>query len=189
MREHTISKRDVDGGNPRPPHPGARVHCCRCSLPGLTGFTTCRRGGTAGGHHERFRLPKEDPSVRGLALCRNGQGRSTSPRPVERDFPTPWPGDLRCRALGGANSLDPAVRTPARRRSFHTTSTEDEKGNDMKKLIAALMLACFCLPAWAKGTRPSKSPHRTRASDRFPSPWMEPVVGPKSPLRNRSAPN
>ena len=30
------------------PHPGARVRCCRCSLPGLTGFTTCRREGTGG---------------------------------------------------------------------------------------------------------------------------------------------
>ena len=30
------------------PHPGTRVRCCRCSLPGLTGFTTCRREGTGG---------------------------------------------------------------------------------------------------------------------------------------------
>jgi len=34
------------GGGERQPHPGARVHCCRCSLPGLTGFTVYRRGGT-----------------------------------------------------------------------------------------------------------------------------------------------
>ena len=39
------------GGDPCPPHPGARVHCCRCSLPGLTGFTIYRRGGTDEGRH------------------------------------------------------------------------------------------------------------------------------------------
>ena len=31
---------------PRQPHPGARHHRYRCSLPGLTGFTAGRRGGT-----------------------------------------------------------------------------------------------------------------------------------------------
>ena len=40
-----------DDGNPRPPYPGARICCCRCSLPGLTGFTTFRRGEANGGHH------------------------------------------------------------------------------------------------------------------------------------------
>ena len=41
----------LSGGNwrrPDQPHPGTRVRCCRCSLPGLTGFTTCRREGTGG---------------------------------------------------------------------------------------------------------------------------------------------
>ena len=28
------------------PHPGTRIRCDRCSLPGLTGLTTVRRGGT-----------------------------------------------------------------------------------------------------------------------------------------------
>ena len=28
------------------PHPGARIRCDRCSLPGLTGLTTVRREGT-----------------------------------------------------------------------------------------------------------------------------------------------
>ena len=41
----------VKGGNPNQPHPGARVYCCRCSLPGLTGFTTYRREGTGVGRH------------------------------------------------------------------------------------------------------------------------------------------
>ena len=31
---------------PRQPDPGTRPSCYRCSLPGLTGFTTGRRGGT-----------------------------------------------------------------------------------------------------------------------------------------------
>ncbi len=39
------------GGNPCPPFPGARVCCCRCSLPGLTGFTAYRRGEAGRGHH------------------------------------------------------------------------------------------------------------------------------------------
>ena len=30
--------------------PGTRIHCCRCSLPGLTGFTISRRGETSTGH-------------------------------------------------------------------------------------------------------------------------------------------
>ena len=41
----------LSGGNwrrPDQPHPGTRVRCCRCSLPGLTGFTTCRCEGTGG---------------------------------------------------------------------------------------------------------------------------------------------
>lgn len=38
------------GGDPRQRHPGARVCRCRCSLPGLTGLTACRRGGTDAGH-------------------------------------------------------------------------------------------------------------------------------------------
>ena len=41
----------IKGGNPNQPHPGARVSCCRCSLPGLTGFTTYRREGTGVGRH------------------------------------------------------------------------------------------------------------------------------------------
>ena len=47
-----------DGGrNWRPsrqPHPGTRVHCYRCSLPGLAGFTVCRCGGTSGSAITRF---------------------------------------------------------------------------------------------------------------------------------------
>ncbi len=27
-------------------NPGTRIHCCRCSLPGLAGFTISRRGET-----------------------------------------------------------------------------------------------------------------------------------------------
>ncbi len=37
------------GDHPPQPHPGARIHCCGCSLPGLTGFTVYRREGTRTG--------------------------------------------------------------------------------------------------------------------------------------------
>jgi hypothetical protein len=36
---------------PIQPHLGTRVRCCRCSLPGLTGFTAYRCEGTGQGHH------------------------------------------------------------------------------------------------------------------------------------------
>ena len=39
------------GGILHQPHPGARIHCCRCSLPGLTGFTISRRESANAGHH------------------------------------------------------------------------------------------------------------------------------------------
>jgi len=43
------------GGNPHQPHPGARCHCYRCSLPGLAEFTANRRGGTNTGHHNEVK--------------------------------------------------------------------------------------------------------------------------------------
>ena len=36
---------------PTQPHLGARIHCYRCSLPGLAEFTIYRREGTKVGHH------------------------------------------------------------------------------------------------------------------------------------------
>jgi len=39
------------GGSPYQPHPGARVHRYRCSLPGLAGFTASRREGTNTSYH------------------------------------------------------------------------------------------------------------------------------------------
>ncbi len=39
------------GGSPHQPHPGTRVRRCRCSLPGLTGFTTWRCEGTDADRH------------------------------------------------------------------------------------------------------------------------------------------
>ncbi len=44
--------KDVGSGGLRQPHPGARIHRCGCSLPGLTRFTAYRREGTDGGHHD-----------------------------------------------------------------------------------------------------------------------------------------
>ena len=40
-----------EGGGPHQPHPGTRINRCRCSLPGLTGFTIWRCEGTGAGHH------------------------------------------------------------------------------------------------------------------------------------------
>ena len=40
-----------EGGGPHQPHPGTRVRRCRCSLPGLTGFTTWRCEGTGADRH------------------------------------------------------------------------------------------------------------------------------------------
>jgi hypothetical protein len=38
-------------GSPHQPHSGTRIHCYRCSLPGLAGFTIYRCGETGAGHH------------------------------------------------------------------------------------------------------------------------------------------
>jgi len=43
------------GGDLHQPHPGARISCYRCSLPGLAGFTTYRREGTNADHHKLVR--------------------------------------------------------------------------------------------------------------------------------------
>jgi len=43
----------MEGGS-YPPHPGTRVYRCRCSLPGLTGFTTYRCGRTGTSHHDHY---------------------------------------------------------------------------------------------------------------------------------------
>ncbi len=52
-----------EGGGLRQPHPGARIHRCGCSLPGLTGFTVSRRGGTDADHHSE-RLPSGNRAKR-----------------------------------------------------------------------------------------------------------------------------
>ena len=44
-------RRGGNGGGPHQPHPGTRVRRCRCSLPGLTGFTTLRCEGTDADRH------------------------------------------------------------------------------------------------------------------------------------------
>ena len=44
---------DRHGGEPSQPHPGTQCHRCGCSLPGLTGFTADRCGGTGRAHHDK----------------------------------------------------------------------------------------------------------------------------------------
>ena len=46
-----LREENLKGGGPHQPHPGTRLHCCGCSLPGLTGFTVSRCEGTNTGHH------------------------------------------------------------------------------------------------------------------------------------------
>ena len=55
--------------SPRQPHPGARHHRYRCSLPGLTGFTTSRRGGTSAGPAQGMRCPPPRQAARGFATA------------------------------------------------------------------------------------------------------------------------
>ena len=52
------------GGDLPQPHPGARVHRYRCSLPGLTGFTAYRREGTKTSHHKLAEREGFEPSIR-----------------------------------------------------------------------------------------------------------------------------
>ena len=47
----SILLNEINGGDPHQPHPGARVHHYRCSLPGLAGFAVYRREGTSADHH------------------------------------------------------------------------------------------------------------------------------------------
>ncbi|SVC87650.1 uncharacterized protein METZ01_LOCUS340504, partial [marine metagenome] len=47
------------------PHPGTQQHRCRCSLPGLTGFTDNRRGET---NADRSRLSPLTPDI-AILMC------------------------------------------------------------------------------------------------------------------------
>jgi len=51
MRKHR-RRRILDhlGGDPHQLHLGTRIHCYRCSLPGLAGFAVYRREGTNADH-------------------------------------------------------------------------------------------------------------------------------------------
>jgi len=45
------------GGGLNQPHPGAQIHCYRCSLPGLAEFTAyCREGTDKSHHNNHFNL-------------------------------------------------------------------------------------------------------------------------------------
>ncbi len=68
------------GGDSRQLHPGARVHCCRCSLPGLTGFTVYRRGRTNGNRHCEAHMIQIRDAVGEFQETRSPQGaRHTYP--------------------------------------------------------------------------------------------------------------
>ncbi len=63
--------RTTYGGGKHQPHPGARICCYGCSLPGLTGFTTYRRGGTGTAAIDR---------------CRSGSSRTLPPALANMPF-------------------------------------------------------------------------------------------------------
>ena len=66
------------GGSPRQHPSGTRSHRCRCSLPGLTGFTADRRGGTDAGHHRKNRICQMNARGAGPRGPKPGsQGRAT----------------------------------------------------------------------------------------------------------------
>ena len=48
---------------PRQPHPGARHHRYRCSLPGLTEFADRRRGGTGADPGKGYAVPARSASI------------------------------------------------------------------------------------------------------------------------------
>ena len=72
------------GGSPHQPHPGTRVRRCRCSLPGLTGFTTWRCEGTDADRRRPCAL-----SRRRARISRVEAASSCAPR-HPRHLPGPW---------------------------------------------------------------------------------------------------
>ncbi len=90
---------------PRQPHPGTRVACCRCFLPDLAEFTSYRREGTDEATIRRFQAP-----VRYLQY--------QTPSGMYSAHPVPHPsGSLRCTHGRPAHASNPPclfsrVRTP-----------------------------------------------------------------------------
>jgi len=52
----------VSVGGPRQPDPGTQLDRYRCSLPGLTGFTACCRGGTDA-DQRYFTSPRREQAI------------------------------------------------------------------------------------------------------------------------------
>ena len=76
----TAARPELKGGGPHQPHPGTRVCRYRCSLPGLTGFTTWRCEGTDADRHRpddarRLRPPR--------TMARVSRVRSVLRRPCD----------------------------------------------------------------------------------------------------------
>ena len=115
-----------NGGSPHQPHPGTRVRRCRCSLPGLTGFTTWRCEGTDADRHRPCasarrrgrisRAPTQTPS-RARQRCRPGLTPPAAPqgRRVWRPG-TARSGRLRTRRVS-LTLCTPRERCPSGRRS------------------------------------------------------------------------
>ena len=54
----------IRGWQPAPAAPRTRFHCCRCSLPGLTGFTISRCEGTRTGRHKNALTQSREMALR-----------------------------------------------------------------------------------------------------------------------------
>ena len=137
------------GGSPHQPHPGTRVRRCRCSLPGLTGFTTWRCEGTdadrrrpCASSRRRARISRVSALSPGPVStpCRPGSTLPNPPtnvpmyahRPIAHSprLPYPLPPPERCpsglRSTPGkcvyVNSV-PRVRIPPSPPSIHRCAT------------------------------------------------------------------
>ncbi len=98
------------GGGPHQPHPGARIRCCGCSLPGLTGFTTYRRGGTDAGHRRSAAFYRSaGPASKAATQKKFGPQK----RPEQRLRPDCYFSKVRGRRNGfcGARLGPPVLRT------------------------------------------------------------------------------
>ena len=113
-RPRSVSRK---GGDPHQPHPGTRVRRCRCSLPGLTGFTTWRCEGTDAGRH------RPCPSSRRRARI------SRVARVVPRSVPT-------------APTLPTRRSRPRGQSNAHVATTERERPSPPRRRDPPMRRTC-----------------------------------------------
>lgn len=138
------------GGEPYQPHPGTQCHRCGCSLPGLTGFTADRCGGTGRAHHNKTRLAASGAIVPAYSQLTTGlrTGKTLSLRAITR------------RGLLARCASDPPITEP------HTQRLR----TNWPQRPANLSVECRALQAKAQTARvltackaPRAKPHRSSA--------------------------